>query len=133
MTLETEIDDALHESFRAALVLTGSIEGAERAVTDAIASLGPDCSEDELMAQTARFAFEHTTSSDELSSCLPAELQALSRIPPARRYCFVLRILLGLDVETCCEILTLSRHEVEEALYRSLLDLPRAVESIRCI
>jgi hypothetical protein len=132
MTLEMEIGEALSESFRAALVLTGSIEGAERSVTNAISALGSELSVHALFVETARSAFQHPPVSGELSSILPVELQALSLFSPTCRDCFVLRVLMGFDLQTCSEILTLSRHEVEEALYQSLLDLPRAVEYVRC-
>ena len=61
--------EALHGSFRAALALTGSVEGAERAVTNAITTLGPDCSAEALLVETARSAFDDDTCSGELSSC----------------------------------------------------------------
>ena len=59
--------EALHGSFRAALALTGSVEGAERAVTNAITTLGPDCSAEALLVETARSAFDDDTCSGELS------------------------------------------------------------------
>ncbi len=126
-----EIDEALHQSFRAALVLAGSIEDAERAVTNAIDMLESDLSADALLAATARSAFQSSTFSEELSSFLPLELQALFLLLPTPRHCFVLRILLRIDLETCSEILRLSEDEIQEALYQSLLRLPRAVEFIR--
>jgi hypothetical protein len=78
MTVEMQIEEALHESLRAALVLTGSVEGAERAVTNAIATLGQDCSAEALLVETARSAFEHDSFSGELSSILPVELRVVS-------------------------------------------------------
>jgi DNA-directed RNA polymerase specialized sigma24 family protein len=133
MTVEMEIEEALQESFRAALVLTGGVEAAERAVTNAIATLGPDCSAEALLAETARSAFEHDTFSGELSSILPVELQALFLLSPIHRYCFVLRVLIGLDLRICSNILRSSLDEVQETLCRSLLDLPQALEAVRCM
>jgi len=129
MKLEMEMGEAVNESLRAALVLTGSMEESERAITKAITALGPDLSQHTLLRETARSAFQQSTLSDRSSSILPVELQALSFLRPTCRYCFVLRFLIGFDLETCSEILALSRREVEEALYCALLDLPRAVES----
>jgi hypothetical protein len=122
-----KIDESLQRSFRAALVLTGSVEGAERAVTDAIAAAS-DLSADTLLLETARESLQHSTHSDGLPSCLPPELQAIFRLDPTRRHCFILRVLVGFDVQTCSEILNLSRGEIEEAIYESLLDLPRRVD-----
>jgi hypothetical protein len=136
MTLDVEIGKALHESFRAALVLTGSIEAAESVVTDAITIVGSDVSIDALLVETARSAFRrHSSPAEEssLPSILPLELRALFLLSPTCRYCFVLFFLIGLNIETCSEILRLSSDEVEEALCESLHTLPRAVESVRCV
>lgn len=132
MTVGPETCEALDESFRAALILTGSVEVAERSVTDALVALGSNLSEQDLLVETARLAFQRSAFADESSSILPLELQALARLLPAPRYSFVLRVLVGLDLETCGQILRLSRDEVEEALLKSLLDLPQVLESSRC-
>ena len=124
MTVDSEIREALDESFRAALVLTGSVEVAERAVTDALVAVGANFSARSLLIETARLALQPGPLAGESSSMLPVELQALARLLPVRRYSFVLRLLVGLDLEACCQILRLSRDEVEEALWKSLLDLP---------
>jgi hypothetical protein len=42
MTPKVELGQSINESFRAVLVLTGSVEVAERAVTHAIDDVGPD-------------------------------------------------------------------------------------------
>lgn len=131
MTVEMEMGEAFYESFRAALVLTGRMESAERAVADAIAAVGSDLSANTLLVETARSALQHTNRSNESSSVLPLELQALFRLRPTGRHCFILRVLMGFDLELCSAILKLSRPDVEEALCQSLLDLPQAVESIR--
>jgi DNA-directed RNA polymerase specialized sigma24 family protein len=124
-TLELEMREALHDSFRAALVLTGSVERATRTVRDAIAMTGSDWSRDVLLVRTARSALQHQTFSDELPPVFPPELLALFLLPPTSRYCFALRVLMRFDLATCCEILKLSKDEVEEALHQSLRDLPR--------
>jgi hypothetical protein len=97
MTLDVEMHKSLQESCRAALAFTGSIEGAERAVTNAIAAAASDLSADALLVETARSALQHGTFSDGLTSWLPLELQVLFRQSPTRRYCFILRVLLALD------------------------------------
>jgi hypothetical protein len=130
MIVAMEIDEALHQSLRAALVLTGSVEGAECAVTNAIAALGSDCSAEALLLETARSAVEHNTFSAQVSPMLPAELQALFLLSPTRRYCFVLRVLVRFDLETCSRILKLSQKEVGEALCHTILELPRAVDKV---
>jgi hypothetical protein len=129
---DPEICKALDESFRAALVLTGSIEAAEHAVTDALSALGSNLSARALLVETARSAFQRSALAGESSPVLPPYLQALFRLSPTQRYSFVLRLFVGLDRGTCCQILRLSGDEAEEALWKSLVDLPQAIESSRC-
>jgi len=129
---ERKIGEALHDAFLVALLLTGGTRGAERAVEEAINDLGPDLSADELLVKTALAAVNAHYAEDDFPATLPRELQSLSLLPPAHRNCFVLRMLMGFDRETCSEILGLSRVDVEEALHRSLLALPEAIESIQC-
>ena len=131
MNLEIEVGEALREAFRAALVLTCSIESAEFVVTNALQMLGSDFSRKMLLVATARAAFQQSILPGESSSILPAELKALALLPTTCRYCFVLRVLIGFDPGICSEILTMSRHDIQEALCQSLLALPGAVESIR--
>jgi DNA-directed RNA polymerase specialized sigma24 family protein len=131
MSARRQVGEALDEGFSAALLLTGSIGGAEQAVENAIDRLGPDLSAEALLAETARSALRQRKCQDDLPAILPLELQALSLLSPADRNCFILRVLMGFDREACSEILKLPQDDVEEALHRSLLDLPMAVESIR--
>ena len=129
MTADSEICEAVNESFRGALVLTGSIEAAEGAVSAALAALESDLSAHALLVETARLAFERSARPGESSSILPLELQALGRLVPGQRFSFVLRLLVGLDLNTCSQILRLSGDEVEEALRKSLLNLSGLGES----
>jgi hypothetical protein len=134
MTVGMEINEALDESFRAAFVLTGSIETAEGVVADAIGALAPDLPVNALLGETVRSAFRHgfqLSKGPASSSILPLELHALSLLSPISRYCFVALILLRLDIAVCSEILTLSKKEVEEALYGALLKLAGAIEFLR--
>lgn len=125
---ECRIEAALHEAFLAALLLAGDTCEAERTVEEAINSLGPDHSTNELLLKTALAAVHAHCKQDKFPGTLPRELQSLSLLPPADRNCFVLRILMGFDRDTCSEILGLPRVDVEEALHGSLLALPEAME-----
>ncbi len=129
-TAKRPLDLAMGDAFRAALVLTGSIDGAELAMMKAIDALEPDCSRDALLMETVRCAVRHETLPGEWCSSFPPELEAISLLPETDRYCFVICILVGFDRDTCAEILGLSREDVEAALLRSLIDLPRAVETV---
>ena len=99
-------------------------------MTNAIDSLESDLSADALLVATARSTFQSSRLSEELSSFIPLELRPLFLLPRTRRYCFVLRMLMRFDLETSSKILKLSQKEVGQALCESLLDLPRAAESI---
>jgi hypothetical protein len=122
-TIKREITESLHDAFRAALVLTGSVENAECAVTDVIATIGSDCSRGALLAETARAALSYEGLPGKSRIPLPPELQALFLLSSRCRHCFVLIVLMRLDLEACSEILGVSANEVKEALDQSLRDL----------
>jgi DNA-directed RNA polymerase specialized sigma24 family protein len=54
---------------------------------------------------------------------LPTELQRVARLPQLLRYCFVLRLLLGMSPEDCSQLLQISVNEVDDAFVRALLAL----------
>jgi hypothetical protein len=122
MTVETYVRDA----FLAALMLTGTIEGAEQAVSDAIATSGCGGGVAELLVATAKCAMtqlqDDCSRQADVPSSLPPELQRLFLLPWASRSCFVLRMLLGFSAEMSSEILSLGRDEVDEALCLALSD-----------
>ena len=124
-TVETYVRDA----FLTALMLTGTIEGAEQAVSDAIATSGCEGGVTELLVATAKCAMtqlqDECLRQAEIPSNLPPELQRLFLLPWASRNCFVLRMLLGFTAEMSSEILGLGREEVDEELCLALSDLPR--------
>ena len=122
--MAAEID--VPRAFLAALMFTGSAEAAEGAVSDAITTSG--CEENELLIATAKRANQlgdKCLRGPEIALSLPCELQRLFLVSSVGRKCFVLRILMGLTPETISEILNLHRDEVDEALCRALIDLPR--------
>jgi hypothetical protein len=124
MATESDVRDA----FLAALMLTGTVEAAEQAVSEAIATLGSVIAVDELFVATAKCATRisgRCSPRAEIPTSLPPELQRLFLLPPVDRKCFVLRILMGFTLETSSGILNLRRDEVDAALCRALCDLPR--------
>lgn len=120
----------LGESFRAALVLTGSVEGAERALDEAIAVSGSEISPHGLLTETIRSILRGTIGKE---SALPLELQALALLAPIARCCFVLRLGVGLDLQTCSEMLGISTGEVEDALCHAVVELPKAVRRVETL
>jgi hypothetical protein len=136
MTVEMKTGEAINEAFRAALVLTGSTEAAECAITGAIATLGSDFVGDTLLVETARSAIQHRTNfseQPEAISMLPVELRRLFLLPSTSRDCFVLRVLLRLTSEVSAGILNLSKDEIDESVCEALFDLPRSINSIRSL
>ncbi len=125
MTLETDVRDV----FVAALMLTGTIEGAEQAVSEAIATSGCAGGVAGLLVATATSALiqhrDECLPAAEVASSLPPELRRLFLLPWMSRNCFILRILLGFTAELSSEILRLRVDEVDEVLHCALTDLPR--------
>jgi DNA-directed RNA polymerase specialized sigma24 family protein len=122
------VESHVCHAFLAALMLTGTIEAAESAVSDAIATLECRDDLDELLVRTARSAalfWDERLLQVKTPSGLPSELQHLFLLPCVSRRCFVLRMLMGLSAEMSSEILTVERREVDEVLCRALKDLPR--------
>src|ERR1700751_2628847 len=110
---------ALDMAFRTALLLTGDNTTAEAAVTRAIDACEA-LSSGGLLIEAVRSAVRRRT---KLSNGpyevdgLPAELRPLFMLQPLLRYCFVLRILVGLSPEVCAEFLDISVTEFEDAVY----------------
>jgi hypothetical protein len=100
MTVDIQIDQALQEAFCAAVVLTGSAEAAEFAVTDAIASLESDLTRETLLRETAESAIRQrqnilTTSGTTVR--MPLELRAFFAVS------HVARLLRAPGNRTSCE------------------------------
>ena len=128
----TAVQHHVGEAYLAALMLTGTIEVAERAVMEAIATSGCGVALDELLVATAKYAIHFGGSPvAEGPPCLPPELQRLFLLSSEGRKCFVMRMLMGLTPETSSEILNLRRDQADEALCRALSDLPEEAREAR--
>lgn len=130
--IAVELD--VRDAFLAALMLTGTIDAAEQAVSEALAASGCAFGMDDLLVATAKCAIQI---GDEglpraaIPSNLPPELQRLFLLSSIGRKCLVLRMLMGVTLEMICGILNLHRDEVDDALCRALKDLPR-VAGVQC-
>ena len=124
MAMDT-MPSALDMAFRTALFLTGDTTTAEAAVKYGIAAC-EDLSPGGLLIEAVRSAVRRRTKSSD-GPCevdgLPAELRRLFMFQPLLRYCFVLRILVGLSPEVCAELLDISATEFEDAVYAALTEL----------
>lgn len=117
---------AFDMAFRTALLLTGGMNTAEAAVMHGIGAC-EDLSPRGLLTEAVRSAVRRCTKSSDGPhevEALPLELRRLFMLPPLLRYCFVLRILVGLSPEVCAELLEISVSEFEDALYGALTELP---------
>jgi hypothetical protein len=124
-----EVSKALDRAFRAASMLTGSTQAAERAVLDGIAATELDSDlGDVFLLETVKAAIQRRPDSAhqllQPPSCLPLELRRLFLLAPISRDCFVLRILLGITPRTCSGILNLTIEEAHQALCAALEALP---------
>jgi hypothetical protein len=126
--LAPDISETLVRAFRAAFLLTGSLERAENAVLAGIGAVGHnEAVERSLVAKTAegivrhRQWFEQRVSTQ--GSLLPEELQRVFLLAPGSRDCILLRVLCRVPAKTCAEILGLSLTEFEETLCDALEQL----------
>ena len=122
----------IDRAFLAAHLLTGSPEQAECAVLEAIASWSPDRSQDELFEKVlhaaVRGAAEDAQSlaneADSPDTSLPGPLQAVLRLAPLVRQCYVLRVLVRLPRKACASLLDLSLQRVDQYTCAALRCLP---------
>ena len=129
MTAKSEISKAIEKAFGAAFLLTGSMEVAENAVLDGIATFEfGDIVDDVLLLETVRSAIRQQVDfpgrSEQAVSEFPLELRRLFLLAPISRDCFVLRVLLGIPRATCSAVLRLTIRENENALRAALQQLP---------
>jgi hypothetical protein len=113
-------------AFRTALLLTGDTRTAEAAVMQGIGAC-QDLSPRGLLIEAVRSAVRRPTKSPggpHEVECLPPELRPLFKLQPLLRHCFVLRILVGLSLEFCAELLEVSVTEFEDAVYEAFTQLP---------
>jgi hypothetical protein len=104
------VEDPIGRAFLMAHLLTGNIEQAERSTMEAIDSWNPgDETEATLLLKVldaaAKAEIKYAPGGPVYH--LPAELQAVLRLEPQPRRCFVLRVLAGLPLEACARLLRL--------------------------
>ena len=118
MTAERKASKALDEAFRAALLLTGSTEVAEKAVLDGIAALEYGrLADDALLVETVQSAIRRrdALSGQSAQAHLAVEFRRLFLVAPTSRDCCVLRVPLGRPPAACSAVLHLTIQETEQA------------------
>jgi len=130
MTTQPLEGSVIDRAFLAAHLLTGSLEQAESAVLEAIASWTPSAGEDALLERVLHAAVRgtaedaHSPANDAPGTYLPAALQAVLRLEPLPRHCYVLRVLVGLPRQVCASLLRLSFERLDHFTCAALKCLP---------
>ena len=111
------LERTLAKAFHAAHLLTASLRQAEAAVLEAIDRFDPNRDTDETLFRYAlRASVEAPAEHQEESTprLLPPELQRVLNLAREFRHCFVLRILVGMSMQACAELLGFNVRSVEE-------------------
>ena len=131
-----DTENAVARAFAIAYLLTSDEKGAEGAVREAA-----DCWNPEIDPKEALVLFSAVTAARMLrrdSDSMRAEQLEVVRLPqalgptagfdPWSRGCFVLRILMGLPLPVCAEMLGISATEAQERLGVMLSEMPHRLE-----
>lgn len=116
-----EAERSLSRAFVTAYLLTANADQAERITLEGINSWNPNTETPAALFQSVMHATvlpSHKPLGSDSSSptrmSLPVELQAVLRLAPRLRHCFILRILLGLPPQICAAWLNLSSRRVDQ-------------------
>ena len=133
MTTEFKMYETLENAFIAGLLLTGSVERAETAILESVRISCPDdLFSEALFRRTVHYSIEpqnevqaeQQKELDRAASILPFELRCVLNLPRNLRYCYVLRILVGLSREVCAWLLHLEPSQVDQRTCAAMLELP---------
>jgi hypothetical protein len=133
MTTEFKMYETLENAFIAGLLLTGSVERAETAILESVRISCPDdLFSEALFRRTVHYSIEpqnefqaeQQKELDHAASILPFELRCVLNLPRNLRYCYVLRILVGLSREVCAWLLHLDTALVDQRTCAAMLELP---------
>src|SRR5277367_3317268 len=133
MTTKFKLHETLENAFIAGLLLTGSIEQAEAAILESVRMTCPDDLFGETLFRRAvhyaidpqiRVSGQQQKEVERAASILPFELRCVLKLSKNLRYCYVLRVLVGLPREVCAWLLHLDTAQVEERTCAAMLELP---------
>jgi hypothetical protein len=132
----SDTENAVARAFALAYLLTADARQAEAAVSEAA-----DCWNPEIDSEEALVRFSAVAAARLLRrgrgffqrrlevSRLPRQLTRIADFDAPSRGCFVLRILMGLPLPVCAEMLGISAIEAHERLCSVLCELPYGHES----
>jgi hypothetical protein len=122
----------LADAFRAAFLLTGSVDAAENAVMNGVAALdSSDDLESALVANTVELVMLQGARLEHAFSMLPCELSRLLLLAPLSRDCYLLGVLFGLTPAKCAALLNLRIDDFEELLCEAVEQLS-APDTLYC-
>jgi DNA-directed RNA polymerase specialized sigma24 family protein len=119
----TGIESTIGKAFLTAYLLTANAKQAETAVLEAVESWDPDHESEDVLfenvlgtavrSQPDPLPFHWRASAPDRLS-LPLELKGAFSLPAELRGCFVLRILVGMSLQGCAQLLRLNARRVEQ-------------------
>jgi len=127
------VQQAIGRAFLTAHLLTASTAQAEDAVMVALDSWEPGEEDAEALLQRTlataagqidRGPAAQDSTEQDVPGCVPAELQAVLRLPARLRQCYVLRILAGQPREVCARLLDLHPQQVDQYTNAAMQCLP---------
>jgi hypothetical protein len=127
----SDTENALARAFALAYLLTADAHQAEVAVSEAADCWNPEVDSEEALVRFSAVAAARLLGYGqrlELSR-FPRELAQITGFDAMSRGCFVLRILLGVPLPVCAEMLGIRSDEAEERLCAMLRELPQRVET----
>ncbi len=140
MSTKFRIHETLENAFIAGLLLTGSVERAESAILESVRISCPDdLFSEALFRRVVHYSINqqvetptaHERDLDRAESILPFELRCVLRLSLNLRYCYVLRILVGLPREVCAWLLQMDSSQIDEYTCAAILELPRVQEKMK--
>ena len=124
----------LERAFFTALLITGSLEYAERAIRDAISlssciELSADTFLERSIKASIAISYENGAP-DRTKACLvlPPELRDVLHLPRPLRHSYVLCLLVGLPKEVCASLLRLTVQAVGEQMSAAVIALSRNID-----
>ena len=134
MTEKLKLHESLENAFIVGLLLTGSIQLAERLVLE---SVEPPCPDDLLSEALFRRVIHDSiqiqppetpdlqgNQLESAASILPFELQCVLSLSDNLRHCYVLRMLVGLPREVCAWLLHQEIWQVDQFTCAAMIALP---------
>jgi len=132
MQTTTSVENTIGKAFLTAQLLTANAEQAESAVMAALESWDATGNGEEALFHGVVNAAVRLINTDvsprnsqpEQGESLPPELEAVLKLAPRMRQCFVLRILAGFSPQACARLLDLDSRQVDEHACSALKRLP---------